>query len=492
MAGVDYCTVLPSWEFDKDPACIVSYLFDSIDGLSEASPTDYTPPTVSPNRCLSLECSSNEMVTADSRTSCSLSITGKPQYRVSILGIDIISQSRSLEVYDACEGYVATSRGSRLPCTDGEGGEEQADMYNCRMKLQETMYGFTVKFPCTSNMRRFNIYSILVILNPETEDDDYVEDGSTFNLDKVKSFVDTDALSPGAQELMRSMEQYQQNKRTALSGLQGMMSQSAPRSFPSAGPVSSGSGLMGLMGLMSMFTNMSPANQSGTADRPNATSATSQSSTRENRTSTHCNTPQNMDTSASQSHSDNVAQGMNGTLMSQSGCNSDLDTLTNTLLTNLPGSHDSRHSSANQNPEEDEDDVYHMLQNICGRVSRMRTTELDESEVREGSEVMEEMGDPTGPCEVKPSSLEGRTELEDEDIHTVGDERLRTGDEHLRTVVMGCVEEMEERLQRHLDSKLAQLEQKLDAKLDTIVDMIQCLSNARSQNPTDNESGENT
>lgn len=59
-------------------------------------------------------------------------------------------------------------------------------------------------------MRRFNIYSILVILNPETEDDDYVEDGSTFNLDKVKSFVDTDALSPGAQELMRSMEQYQQ------------------------------------------------------------------------------------------------------------------------------------------------------------------------------------------------------------------------------------------------------------------------------------------
>lgn len=27
MAGIDYCTVLPSWDFDKDPAVVVEYYF---------------------------------------------------------------------------------------------------------------------------------------------------------------------------------------------------------------------------------------------------------------------------------------------------------------------------------------------------------------------------------------------------------------------------------------------------------------------------------
>ncbi|XP_033757588.1 uncharacterized protein LOC117339970 [Pecten maximus] len=258
MAGVDYCTILPSWEFDKNPACVVSYQFDSIDGSLEANGTDYIPPNDFMDNCLTLECSSNDQLSSDSREPCTLSITSKPQYRVSILGIDIISQSRSLEVYDACEGYMTTSRGKRVPCLDAEGGENQSDVFACRVRLRETLFGFTVKFPSTSNMMRFNIYNIVLILNPEAEDMDNVEATSTFNMDKVKSFVDTDTMSPGAQQLMRSVEQFQQNKKSAVSGLQGMFSQSTSGSSGSSRP-----GMMELMGLMSMFSNMSTPSQSG-------------------------------------------------------------------------------------------------------------------------------------------------------------------------------------------------------------------------------------
>ena len=27
MTGMDYCTVLPSWDFDKDPATVIEYCF---------------------------------------------------------------------------------------------------------------------------------------------------------------------------------------------------------------------------------------------------------------------------------------------------------------------------------------------------------------------------------------------------------------------------------------------------------------------------------
>ncbi|OWF47750.1 hypothetical protein KP79_PYT17589 [Mizuhopecten yessoensis] len=512
MAGVDYCTVLPSWEFDKDPACVVSYLFDSIDGLSEASAADYVPPNNFMNSCLTLECASNDQLTGDSREPCTLSITSKPQYRVSVLGVDIISQSRLLEVYDTCEGYMMTSRGKRIPCLDAEGGENKSDMFNCRVRLKETLFGFTVKFPSTSNMKEFNIYNIVVILNPETGDEGNGEVAPTFNMGKVRSFVDTESMSPGAQQLMRSVEQFQQNKKSAVSGLQGMFSQSSSRSAGS----SSGPGMMGLMGLMSMFSNMSSASQSGSRDTP-----TGSNSTQPSQIDSRDLPEANNNLAASQSNARNIPQAVNRTetthldarsntqasnkpKVNQPSINSTVtsqmrgtplqtDTATNTaasLHEALPSSLNlselrnavvgSSSLNSGVSAESEGGDMYQMLQNICGRVSQMRTVDPEENRL-----VME-TGIEQRHSDIPQSRLEGDTgeaEGQSSQDETAGGHKLAR--DTLRTVVKSCMEEFELRLQTHIDNRLSQIEQKLEAKLDSILGVLQSVKGDNSPTPTE-------
>ncbi|XP_060076902.1 uncharacterized protein LOC132556509 [Ylistrum balloti] len=484
MAGVDYCTVLPSWEFDKDPACVVSYLFDSIDGSLETSGTDYIPPNNFMDSCLTLECASNDQLTGDSREPCTLSITSKPQYRVSVLGVDIISQSRSLEVYDTCEGYMTTSRGKRMPCLDAEGGENQSDMFSCRVRLRETLFGFTLKFPSTSNMKRFNIYNIVLILNPEAEDVDNVEVSSSFNMDKVKSFVDTDTMSPAAQQLMRSVEQFQLNKKSAVSGLQGMLGQTSQASAGSPRP-----GMMELMGLMSMFSNMSTTTQSGSQGIQRDTTQSGQLGFR--------------DTPLVGNHSDSRNISEAGT--SRLGFRNNNDDLNKPLVTNdktethhqtdstsanqanmfaipslnVSGSRDSAVGSfpENSNDRVEEGDMYQMLKNICGKVSQTRTVHLDGN-----NETPESRTD--------QSLLNNSQSRSEEDTGEAG-QRSQNDDtggqkftpDTLRTVVKSCMGEFELRLQTHLDERLSQIEQKLNDKLDKIMEVIQTATIGSSSSP---------
>ncbi|XP_069139473.1 uncharacterized protein [Argopecten irradians] len=484
MAGVDYCTVLPSWEFDKDPACIVSYQFDSIDGSLEAIGTDYIPPNSLMDSCLTLECPGNDQVTGDSREACTLSITCKPQYRVSVLGLDIASQSRSLEVYDACEGYLCTSRGKRVPCMDAEGGENQSDVFTCRVRLRETVFGFTVKFPSTSNMKQFNIYNMVLILNPEAEDTTEVT--PTFNMDKVKSFLDPDTLSPGAQHLMQSVEQFQQNKKSTVSGLQGMLGSSSSRSAGSSRP-----GMMGLMGLMSMFSSVpsqrssssrgtgTGTTQSTGSDPQCAASNTTQICQRDSmgtHEATHQTAlrdgPQKV-TELEANLQQTVTSQMRETNTTAPQANP-LEAMTSSLhLLGLGNSGSSHQGTTSGVPEQGQ--MYQMLQNICGSVSQMRTTPED---VGSGGT---NTGAYHGQGETIQSGMSGDTgEQEGQMAQDKASGGQKYTPDSIRTVVKSCIEEFELRLQTHIDNRLSLIEQKLDAKLDRITQVLQSLTRAKS------------
>ncbi|XP_062601464.1 uncharacterized protein LOC134263169 isoform X2 [Saccostrea cucullata] len=143
MAGIDYCTVLPSWDFDKDPATIVEYYFgqefssqtdDNDDDRSGQQPCQ----DINPRTFLQLTSVEGEEV-------CTVTLTCKPQYHISICGLHVFSQARLMEIYDASEGYLKTVRGQRVRMMgDDEGGEDSEVVYKCRTSL-DTCYGLTIK-----------------------------------------------------------------------------------------------------------------------------------------------------------------------------------------------------------------------------------------------------------------------------------------------------------------------------------------------------------
>ena len=82
----------------------------------------------------------------DIREPLVISVTCKPQYRVSICGVHIVSDTRVMELYDTSEGYLKTSQGTQLRGPqDGDGGEETNTVYRCRARLEESQYGLTIK-----------------------------------------------------------------------------------------------------------------------------------------------------------------------------------------------------------------------------------------------------------------------------------------------------------------------------------------------------------
>ncbi|XP_056005649.1 uncharacterized protein LOC125657811 isoform X2 [Ostrea edulis] len=247
MAAVDYCTVLPLWDFDKDPATVVDYYF----GQEPSSQTDVKNDESGPQLCQDINPrNSLQLTRVEGEEVCSMTLTCKPQYHISICGLHVYSQARLMEIYDASEGYLKTVRGQRMRVTeDEEGGEESEIVNRCRTSL-DTCYGLTIKFPRVEEVNFLKIYKIVFILHPEPEDE-YNSKGNQLgqiNMSKVKSYVTNlgDNIPEGARGLMQSMELFQENQRASMSGFHSFLGQKPP----SAGSP------MGMMGLMSVLSQM--------------------------------------------------------------------------------------------------------------------------------------------------------------------------------------------------------------------------------------------
>ena len=65
------------------------------------------------------------------------------------------------------------------------------------------------QFPSTVNMQRLLIFDVVMILNPENEANNTAIPESSFSVDRIKSYVDTENMSTNAQDLMKTMQQFQ-------------------------------------------------------------------------------------------------------------------------------------------------------------------------------------------------------------------------------------------------------------------------------------------
>lgn len=94
---------------------------------------------LNPKNCLTLTRVEGE------EEACTVTLTCKPQYHVSICGLHVYSQAGLMEIYDTSEGYLKTVRGQRVRMMgDDEGGEETEVVFRCRSSL-DTCYGLTIK-----------------------------------------------------------------------------------------------------------------------------------------------------------------------------------------------------------------------------------------------------------------------------------------------------------------------------------------------------------
>ncbi|XP_061184803.1 ATPase PAAT-like [Saccostrea echinata] len=434
MAGIDYCTVLPSWDFDKDPATIVEYYFgqefssqtdDNDDDGSGQQPCQ----DINPRNFLQLSSVEGEEV-------CTMTLTCKPQYHISICGLHVYSQARLVEIYDASEGYLKTVRGQRMRMMgDDEGGEDSEVVYKCRTSL-DTCYGLTIKFPRVHGVNFFKIFKVVFILHPEPEED-YGGSGGQLgqiNMSKVKSYVTSlgDNIPEGARGLMQSMEEFQQNQRASMTGIHGFLGQQ---------PSSAGSPL-GMMGLMSMLSQMGIRSNQLPGKTNNSQSHLNNLSQKGIR-SNHL--PEQ--TNSNQSHSSNLSQQR------------------------------TQDQSGNSN-ESDSSDVFSLLHNICDRVSGMRAEEkrkmeeAEETKRREAEKAKEEK------LQIDIAS-ENTTDANIPEEMRNRDTEVSPGSSNSLNTKL---EDLEQRLLSHVDSKLSEMEKRINSRLDEILKLLQsdCVSTPES------------
>lgn len=433
MGDIDYCTVLPSWEFDKDPACVVSYAFGKENEKSQVEDSgEGVPEKYNPSNSLILQCQCDDM---GEREPCMISVTCKPQYRISVTGIHVVSESKTLEIYDTGEIYLTTVKGRQLQVSTDREDQPPHSLYRCKTNIKESLYGLSVKFLSFGEKSTLTIYSILLILKPELDGFSPEKEEATgrqINIDKVKDFLHDmgDTIPDGARNLLQSMEDYQMNQKSAMSGLQGLMT---------SGPPSGDKfGMMGLMSILSQATS--------------TTGSAGQSNIRTNRQTSSVNGSQNTN-SLSTNNTVNTSD--------QRG------NIGNFSYSNTADRENQRVSCENNKETGDRSDMFKMLQNICGKVTRIREDEKKTEETMNNSVLYDESGEVISvPCPNRVRETKATDLAHDSSLM-----------------------EVEQRLKEHIDKQIVKIEEKLSEKLDKMLSMLSVvLESTKSKETLDNSS----
>ena len=75
-------------------------------------------------------------------------MTCKPHCNVTILGVSIVSEARTVECYSKVDGYICSMRGDVMEsgsCTREGGEDEGGVLYHCHLKLTEQLPQITFK-----------------------------------------------------------------------------------------------------------------------------------------------------------------------------------------------------------------------------------------------------------------------------------------------------------------------------------------------------------
>lgn len=74
-----------------------------------------------------------------------------PHLNVSILGLEIVTDIRTVELYSNIGGYLKTGRGTKLDTIENEYGNVERTLYYCCLKLDDTVNDLTLKVSAVSH-----------------------------------------------------------------------------------------------------------------------------------------------------------------------------------------------------------------------------------------------------------------------------------------------------------------------------------------------------
>ncbi|KAK3599409.1 hypothetical protein CHS0354_036426 [Potamilus streckersoni] len=254
MTGVDYCVIQSSWPCQRDlSVCTKYFLQPSVnskhdDGSANGEMHVFTL----------------DGTASDPETPCTMQLKCKHQYAVALTGGEIVSESRTIEMYDISGAYLLSCRGQIHQSTEGDEGTK--NLYSCRFSLDEPVFALTIKFLSLHGKRECDVSRLMFFVtqskvrNPSFQP----KQSGNINLEKVKGYLHSmgDNIAPDASDLLKSVEQFQQSQMSGLGQLQSVLSRlSSTVSTESAMENQSG-GMSALISMMSQL-DQSPEASNG-------------------------------------------------------------------------------------------------------------------------------------------------------------------------------------------------------------------------------------
>lgn len=416
---MEYCHFNCSWSNNQNINYIAKYslLQTRDEWVDNDLSADDLP--ASESEVLQLSCKSSA---ADA---CELMVTCKPHYNVSIHGICIVSEARTVECYSKTDGYIQSSRGVPVePGNHGDDCEDDIKLYHCGLKLEEPESEITLKFLSLGDRTAFRLYKLKYVLLQGEGDNSLRSRPGNIDISKVKGYLHSmgDSVPDNAVELLQSVEQFQ---KTQLSGLQGFQNMFAGLNLGQADPG-------GLSGLLSVVSKLGPM----TNDR------------------------QNSHHKATNSQTDKSDQSISSTF-SSGRLNSDIKPLEN-LARSL-----SQGEGQSQFEGQDGDVMYKMLQNICGSVSKMRDVKVRQDEENTQDDVH---------LQQRTENSNSRETITTDDKSKTITTAPRMNSEELQKAIQETVSKIfmstEQRLKDYIDSSLVALEDRLSQKFDSLLQTL--------------------
>ncbi|XP_046342612.1 uncharacterized protein LOC124123458 [Haliotis rufescens] len=228
----EYCDIQFDWDCDRDPNSIIDYFQENDEKDKMYGLEFFSFPS-------KLEVFK---VADDESSNCHLTIRCKSVYHVGITGVQIVSESRNMEVYGQTEGYMHTIRGKSVPKS-----EDDTHYFISYLSTQEPTNCLTFKFLSLKDRASFLIKRLQITLTQMAPPDSSTQ----MDIGKLRNHVKElgDKVSDKAKSLLDTMEQYQNNQRGALDNVRSMISESSL-------PPDKETSLSGMAGLLSMFSKM--------------------------------------------------------------------------------------------------------------------------------------------------------------------------------------------------------------------------------------------
>ncbi|XP_045189432.2 uncharacterized protein LOC123546876 [Mercenaria mercenaria] len=335
----------------------------------------------------------------------------KPHHGVSIVGVKVRSQAQTIELYSDIDGYLQTAR---CKTTDEDGS------FCCTAKLENPVNKLDMKFVGLGKKSAIRIYKLHFMLKQNYENKNGIN-GSTGMIDmsKVKGYLHSmgDTAPEGGTRLLHAVEDYQQSQMSKFGALSSALS---------SGGADSSSMLSSLLSMVNRSHDFESANQ-----------IVPKQGYAPDLTNNHQET---------KSHDSLNGGPLAAMLMSMS-----------------------RTQESGQGDSESQGGMFAMLQNICGKVSKLRVAE---HAAETGAETQKE----DDIIDTKETRVETHPDIGASFEDTVSPKLTGSHTEMLQKKIEQTVSQMinlsEEKIIQYVDTRLNAMETRLNEKLDTLIELL--------------------